>query len=145
MGIIGKLFTATKEFISDSFSALLSFLKNLIGWLLDGIYFLLKPFISLLDAIFYLLYKLGLLLVDVIFVVISIGRLTIGIMVGGTKTIMTLKYNGDSPDLGGMALYFDVLQPFIDVLHLNIIASIATFGIWIITYYAALRIIGSFK
>jgi hypothetical protein len=145
MGIIGSLFSAIKGLLGDLFSGLFWLLKTLGGWILDGIALLLRPVFELIGAIFYFLWKLCLLIVDVISVVLLIARLVFGLIVGGTRTILSLAYDGRPPDLGGMASQFEFLQPFVSSLKLDILAGIGAFAVWIITYYAAHRIISNFK
>ena len=100
LGIIGGLFSAIKEFFGDLFNGLLSFLKTLFGWLLDGLSFLFKPIFDVLDALFYFLYKLGLLLYEGILVVLAVARLVVGLFIGGTRTILSLAYDGRGQDWG---------------------------------------------
>ena len=76
---------------------------------------------------------------------VGVARLVGGLLIGGARTILSLAYDGRNADLGGMAPHFEFLKPFIDALHLNVIAGIATFGLWLITFYAAQSIIGRFK
>jgi hypothetical protein len=145
MGIIGRLFDAIRRFFADAFTTLMTFLKKIFVWLVDAIAFLLKPLFSLLDAIFYFLYKLGLLLIEVVFVVIAVVRLLLGLLIGGAKTILSLSYDGRGANLGGMAQHFEFLHPFIEALKLNVLAGVFAFGIWVMTFFAAQKIIGNFK
>lgn len=145
MGIIGSLFDAIKGFFGDVFSGFFSLLKTLGGWILDGIALLLKPVFAILDAIFYFIWQLGALLIDVVSLVLLLARFLMGLIIGGTRTILSLAYDGRDADMGGMAGQFSWMQPFIDGLHLNVIAGIASFGVWILTYFAAQRIIANFK
>lgn len=145
MGIIGNLFNTIKNFFGDAFSQLFSFLAWLGQWILNGILAIFKPLFDLLDAIFYFFIKLFEVLMGVGGIVLAIVRLVIGLFIGGTRTILSLSYDGRGADLGGMANQFAVLRPFIDSLHLGILAGIMSFGVWVLTFYAAQKIIGNFK
>lgn len=132
--------------VADGFNYLWGFIKDFGKWLLDGIYWLLKPILDLIGAIFYFLYKVGIVLVKVIEVVLAVGKMLIGICTGFFKTILGLSYTGRPaiiPDSYNQV--FIKLQPVLNTLQLDKIAYLITFSIWVFTALTAIKIIGDMR
>jgi len=132
--------------IADGFNYLWSFLKLLAWWILDGIAFLLKPVFDLLAAIFYFLYKIGVVLVKIVEIVLALGRLLIGLCTGLFRTITGLSYTGRPAAIpASYQEVFDRIQPIFITLQLDKVAYLVQFAIWIMTAFAAIRIIGAMR
>jgi len=132
--------------IAAGFNYLWDFLKQLGWWLLDGIAYLLRPVFEFFGSIFYFVYKIGVVLVKIVEIVLAMGRLLIGLCTGLFRTITGLGYSGRPaaiPD--SYQEVFDRIQPIFITLQLDKVAYLVQFAIWIMTAFAAIRIIGAMR
>ena len=133
--------------VADGFGFLFGWLPNLLQWMLNGIWAILKPVTDLIGAIFYLLYKLGVVLVKVLQLVVSVGKMLIGLVTGLFKTIMGFGYTGKPAQLpGSYHAVFAKIMPIINgLLQLDKVAYLFVFGIWITAAFYAIKIIGEMR
>lgn len=133
------------NFFQNLFSGGLSFIANLFGYLFQGLIDFLKllfrPVLIVIALLFYFIYKLGELIVMLFMVLLSIGKLLYSFVMGLFRTLAGFVWTPTSPNHGQWSSpireVFTGLEPF----QLDKIAYVMIFAIWIMTAWAAIRIL----
>lgn len=145
MGLLQRVFSQIYDFFQNLIQAVLRWLGNALGWLLDKIIaflkVLFKPFLILIAIIFYFLYKIAVLVITLFKVILGIGKLLYAFVKGLIVTLAGFTWTPTSPDHGSWSFYmgqvFDSLQGY----QLDKVAYVLLFIIWITTAYVAIRIL----
>lgn len=145
--MVSRILNWFGSFFQNLFNVLLRFLSDLFGGLINGLItvlkFLFKPLLALVAIIFYLVYKLGELIVMLLSVLLAIGKLLYSFILGLFKTLAGLVWTAAPPDHGAWShpikQVFIALEPY----QLGKVAYVLSFAIWLMTAYAAIKILSS--
>lgn len=145
--MVAQILRAVWEFTQNLYTVVLSFLRDLFGYLFNGLIAVLKaifnPILILVALVFYFVYKLGILLVTLIKVLLAIGKLIYSFVMGIFKTLAGFVWMPFTPSHGSWSApigeVFAALEPY----QLNKIAYLLLFAIWMLTGYGAIKILSA--
>ena len=147
MGLLQRIFSQIYDFGTNLVQAVLRWLGNALGWLLDKIISFLKtlfkPFLIVIAILFYFLYKVGELVITLFAVILGIGKLLYSLIQGLIVTLAGFTWTPSSPDHGSWSFIIGEVFDALDCYQLDTIAYVIMFVIWITTAYTAIRIISS--
>jgi len=146
--MIAELASGIFQFFSGAFGKLFSFLGSILSALFGGLKDLLitlfTPIFQLIAAIFYFLYKVGLLLMTVIKLVFKFVYFFVYVMKGLLVTLIGLSYNGKTATLPARyQQVIDNIQPALDIIQLDKLATLCLWAIWIFIGIALIKIVGA--
>lgn len=143
--MIGNILGWIGDFFQNALAVVLKFIKDLFGWLFQGLINVLKaifkPILILVAIIFYFLYKLGVLVVTLFQVLLAVGKLLYSFVMGLFKTLAGLVWIPATPDHGSWSQPIGEVFNALDVYQLNKVAYVLLFVIWILTAVGAIRIL----
>lgn len=146
--MIGDFLSAIFEFFSTLFSNLFSFFGELLGNFFEAIKTLLltifEPVLIVIGTIFYFIFKVGVVLLKVIDLLFNFVLLFLSVVKGLFKTLIGLSFSGGSANFP--ARYSDTfskVQPAIEMLQINKLATLFLWAIWIFFAIALIKIVGT--
>lgn len=135
-----------QAFFGNLLAVSLDYLGELLGWIFDGLIQLLKalfyPVLVVVALILYFFYKLAELVVKIFSVLLALGKLLYAFVQGIIATIAGFVWTPTTPTHGSWSFaFFQAFETMEDYYQLDKIAYVLLFAIWIITAFAAIRII----
>lgn len=146
--MLTKIFGPVFEFAKNLIAGLIRYLTQAFTWLLEKLFAFLKillmPFLILIALVFYFVFKVGELLVTLLKVLLGIGKVFYSLVQGLFKTLAGFTFTTTTPPdhgswSGAMAQAFDGLGAY----QLDKLAYVLLFITWIMTAYAAIKILSS--
>lgn len=143
--MISQVLNWISGFFQNVFGVVLDFLGELLGYLVQGLITVLKllfrPIFVVIGLIFYILYKIGQLVLLLFKVLLAIGKLVYSFITGLIKTLVGITWTPSAPDHGewssAIGQVFQALAPY----QLDKIAYVLLFVIWMLTAWAAIKIL----
>lgn len=132
--------------IADGFNYLFDLLASLFYKIMNGLLWMLQPVFDLIALIFSFVVWIGIIVGKIVLLVFALGKMLVGLIVGLFATITGFGYSGGKTNLP--ASYNDVythIKPFLATMQIDKVAYLLQFGIWLMTAFMALNLIGNMR